>query len=84
MSFASDHSVTGIEAAKRAVGGRAKDLAKAIGRTPALVSKWKGTIPEEWLFKVERATGVPHYILRPDLFARSAEPSRKRTRKAAA
>ena len=59
----------GLAAAKKAAGN-GKKLAKLLGISGAAVSRWGDTIPDRWLFKVEKATGVPHYVLRPDLFAK--------------
>ena len=58
----------GLDAAKEAVGGRAYHLAKALKVNPGTVSKWKGTIPLHWIESVEKATGVPRHLLRPDFF----------------
>jgi hypothetical protein len=77
MSTADNQTITGLEAAKRAAGGKAKDLAELIDCTPAYISKWKGVIPITWLEKVEAATGIHRSILRPDFFA-PASPRRKR------
>lgn len=81
MSFASDHSVTGLEAAKKAVGGPHK-LARALGITPVALWRWNNVVPLKRLLEVEKVSGVPRWLLRPDLFTAPAKPT-KRTRKAA-
>ncbi len=73
MTMDSDQVVTGMAAAK-AAAGNAKKLAKLIGASGGLVSRWKDTVPLNWLLRMEQATGVPRYILRPDLFGMSAPP----------
>lgn len=68
MTTPNAQALTGLDAAKKAVGGRALDLAKALKISNAAISKWKGTIPLGRVLEVERATGVPRYLLRPDFF----------------
>lgn len=74
MTIASDPSVTGLAAAKIAAGD-AKTLAKLLNITGAAVSRWGDTVPMGRILDVERVTGVPRYILRPDLFGPSAQPA---------
>ncbi len=71
MSNASDEIVTGLEAAK-AAAGNAKKLAALLNLTGAAISRWGDTVPLGRLLEVEKVTGVPRYILRPDLFSMSA------------
>lgn len=68
----SEAPVQGLAAAKKAAGN-GKKLAQLLGISGAAISRWGDTIPDRWLFKVEKATGVPHYVLRPDLFAKATQ-----------
>lgn len=64
----------GIDIAIREAGSQSK-LARAIGRTPQLVSHWQrkiGRVPAEYVPAVEAATGVSRHILRPDLYAKDS------------
>lgn len=43
-------------------------LAKALGGiTPAAISQWKA-VPPRRVVDVERITGIPRYVLRPDYY----------------
>lgn len=75
MSIASDQPVTGLAAAKKAAGN-AKKLAALLGLTPAAITKWGSEVPLKRLVEVEAATGIPRYILRPDLFAPQSAPDK--------
>jgi hypothetical protein len=46
-------------------------IAEAAGITHAAVAKWR-RVPEHHLDIVVKITGVPRYLLRPDLFKRPA------------
>lgn len=49
--------------------GSAKALAKIRGVTPMAVSYWKVRgVPARHVLPIEKATGVPRYELRPDLY----------------
>ena len=71
-----DGARIGLEAALAAIRHRgvphqhagSTALAKMLGLTPQQVSKWrrKGMIPIGWVPAVEKATGVPRHVLRPD------------------
>jgi DNA-binding transcriptional regulator YdaS (Cro superfamily) len=52
-----------------AVGGETK-LAELIGKTRSHVTTWKyrGMIPADQAIPIERASGVPRHVLRPDLY----------------
>jgi DNA-binding transcriptional regulator YdaS (Cro superfamily) len=56
----------GLAAAIEAAG-RAVHLAEKIGVTPQAVASWK-QVPWNRVLEVERATGVPRTILRPDIY----------------
>src|SRR6266702_7313405 len=58
--------MTGLERAVKAVGG-VKALARLLGITPAAVYQWE-KIPTERLLEVERVTGVPREVLRPEFY----------------
>jgi TorA maturation chaperone TorD len=60
----------GLQEAIRAVGG-VSELARRIGISQPSVSNWD-RVPAERVLSVEAATGVSRAILRPDLFAASA------------
>jgi DNA-binding Xre family transcriptional regulator len=48
---------------------RLTDLAQAVGVDKATVTRWsQGNIPPERARDVSRATGIPLYQLRPDLW----------------
>jgi DNA-binding transcriptional regulator YdaS (Cro superfamily) len=56
--------------------GNPQQLAEAIGSTRDMIYVWRQrrTVPAKWVAKVEAATGVPAYEMRPDIFMR---PKRK-------
>jgi DNA-binding transcriptional regulator YdaS (Cro superfamily) len=56
----------GVELAIRQAGS-ASSLARLLGVTPAAVLQWK-KVPVERVPDVERATGVPRHILRPEFW----------------
>ncbi len=78
MTFTSDQTVTGLQAAINAVGGRKIHLADKLGLTGAAITRWGDEIPLKWVLDAERVTGVPRYILRPDMFAGAPPPKKKR------
>ncbi len=73
MTMTSDQNVTGLAAAK-AAAGNAKKLAALLDISGAMISRWGDTVPLNWMLDVERVTGIPRYILRPDLFNMAAVP----------
>ena len=54
------------------LAGSQTALAKKIGVRQMYVWNWlnrsKGKVPGEYVLPIERATGVPRYELRPDLY----------------
>lgn len=60
--------ITGLEAAIRAldVRGTPAELARRLGLSRVALYNWQGVIPLKRLSDVERITGVPRSILRPD------------------
>lgn len=58
-----------ITSYRRANGIRLEDLGKALGVGRATVCKWeKKRVPAERVLHVERVTGIPRSLLRPDLY----------------
>ena len=47
--------------------GAAVRIATEIGITPQAVSNWK-IVPAERVLDVERVTGVPRHVIRPDIY----------------
>ena len=66
MPTTSTEIVTGKAAAIKAAGG-VRALARALGIKHASIVGWS-EIPAGRLVDVERVTGVPREILRPDLY----------------
>ena len=56
----------GLQRALDAAGTQAA-LADALGITSGAISQWD-KIPLSRVLEVERVTGVPRYVLRPDFF----------------
>lgn len=58
-----------LDRAIEAAGTQA-NLAGSIGVTPQAITSWirKGQVPVMRVLDVERATGVPRYELRPDIY----------------
>ncbi|RWF02965.1 YdaS family helix-turn-helix protein [Mesorhizobium sp.] len=58
-----------LNAACDLVGGEAK-LGELLGKSRSHVSTWKlrGMIPAEMAIPIERVSGVPRHVLRPDLY----------------
>lgn len=54
--------------------GGATELARRLGVRQSVVSNWKSRnrIPAERVVEVERVTGIPRELLRPDLYRREA------------
>jgi hypothetical protein len=50
----------------RAHRGSISKAARALGINQSAVSQWKN-VPAEYLSAVEAATGIPRYVLRPDI-----------------
>lgn len=73
MAMTSDNNVTGLAAAIRAAGGKKKQLAAMLGLSGAAITRWGDTVPMGRVVEVEKATGVPRSVLRPDLFAPQVE-----------
>lgn len=59
----------GLAAAIHEAGNKAK-LGRLLGLTGAAISAWGDQVPIEWMLEIERVTGVPREILRPDVFRR--------------
>lgn len=59
----------GLDQALAAVGGTSA-LAKLIGIAPQAVSQWD-EIPLKRILIVEKVTGVPREVLRPDMYQRA-------------
>lgn len=57
----------GLKAAIAAVGSQAK-LGAAFGITAQAVSLWR-RVPAERVVDVEKLTGIPRHVLRPDLYS---------------
>jgi DNA-binding transcriptional regulator YdaS (Cro superfamily) len=55
-----------LKTATKAAGGT-RPLARRLGITASAVSQWE-RVPAERVVEVERATGVPRELLRPDLY----------------
>jgi len=52
-----------------AKGLRLIDLARRLGVNKATVTRWsRGNIPPENVIKVEKETGIPREVLRPDIY----------------
>ncbi|HEY6927700.1 MAG TPA: YdaS family helix-turn-helix protein [Steroidobacteraceae bacterium] len=60
---------TPLDTAAGEVGGYAA-LAGLVGVSPQAITKWKEGIPPERVIAVARASGVPPFDLRPDLYPR--------------
>lgn len=58
----------GLRAAIRVAGNRSQ-LASMLGLSRQAVSRWY-EIPIRQVLAVERATGIPREVLRPDLYRR--------------
>lgn len=64
--------MNGLDLAINTMGSQSK-LARAMGRSPQVISHWHrklGRIPAEHVPAVERVTGIPRFLLRPDLYER--------------
>ena len=53
----------------RAVGKNSVQLSRDLGVTPQALGRWhyRG-IPEDRVLQIEEVTGVPRFVLRPDLY----------------
>lgn len=66
------HRPNTLTAVIDAAGSQAA-LAAVIGKPQQTVSYWLKhgkPLPAEYVFKVEKALGIPRHVSRPDLFAR--------------
>jgi DNA-binding transcriptional regulator YdaS (Cro superfamily) len=62
-------SINALKQAIERAGGQT-ELARSIGTTQGHVSQWlrRGKVPADKVLLIEKATGVPRYELRPDVF----------------
>lgn len=74
-----DQLLEGVARAVQAAGTFA-ELARRLGISRAAVHKWH-RVPEERVDEVERVTGVPRYLLRPDLLERPTKSAMVRKAK---
>ena len=59
----------GLKKAVQATPDKTKsNLARLLDVERATISAWY-QVPKGWVDKVEKATGVPRHILRPDLYS---------------
>ena len=58
----------------KAEHGRARKLARAIGIGDSALSQWD-RVPAERVVAIEKATGIPRRLLRPDLYDETPEPA---------
>lgn len=60
---------TPIEIAVRATGGQS-ELARRLGIKPQSVQGWvaSGRVPAARVLDVERASGIPRHVIRPDIY----------------
>ena len=59
---------TGLEKAMARVGG-ARELARLLGISKQAIYKWT-KVPASQIIRIEKATGVPRELLRPELYER--------------
>lgn len=57
--------------AKKGKGGTA--LAQLLGLTAPAISAWGGEVPIGRVLEVEKATGIPRHVLRPDVYPLPSE-----------
>ena len=57
----------GLQIAIKAAGSM-RGLARLLDIAPQSIVRWKKGIPAERVIEVERVTGVPRAVLRPDLY----------------
>jgi DNA-binding transcriptional regulator YdaS (Cro superfamily) len=57
----------GLQIAIKAAGSM-RGLARLLEIAPQSIVRWKNGIPAERVVEVERVTGVPRSVLRPDLY----------------
>ncbi|WP_200911269.1 transcriptional regulator [Sphingomonas sp. Leaf62] len=74
-----DNESTMVVALRSAVdaAGSQSAMARIVGCSPQAVSKWvnRGKVcPAEYVLKVEAATGVSRFDLRPDVYPRTEAP----------
>lgn len=60
---------TGLERAIEAAGSAA-ELARLLNISQSAICQWKGKPPLDRLPQIEKLTGVPARVLRPDFFKR--------------
>lgn len=63
--------LTPLREAKSRIGGAVK-LAQIVGITSQAVGQWR-RCPAEYVVVVEKASGIPRHVLRPDVFPNDSE-----------
>lgn len=68
-------SVSPLTSYRAALGIKQAALAKKFGVQPPALSKWeRNRVPAERVLMIEKVTGIPRHLLRPDIYpAPSAE-----------
>lgn len=68
-------SDAGVKAAVKAAGSLRK-LGHALGISHQTIALWK-RVPDKYILRVEKVTGIDREQLRPDLYRRSKTASKK-------
>jgi hypothetical protein len=69
--------LTFFRRALREKGFSLNGLAKAMGVDQTTATRWQRRVPAERVLDVERLTGIPREVLRPDIFSKSTSPKSK-------
>lgn len=76
-------SITGMNAARKAAGGKDIDIARLLEISPAAISRWGGVVPPDRAIEIEKKTGkTTRYEIRPDYFGNPPAKTSKRRRPA--
>ena len=71
-----DEQGNGFQAVCARQNGLRRDIARVLNLTHSAVYQWL-RVPSDRVVDIERITGIPREVLRPDIFSKSAAPKSK-------